>query len=111
MDDMIELKRRMRAVKAQNFYGSIIRDALGAIDLLQDKNIKLRDATAIAERKRIAEAMRNIAAMLHLPGDPQYPGDERHTEKRMLLALADAAEADSWPNVELTGNPRDDHEQ
>ena len=103
MEDMIELKRRMRAVKVQNFYGSIIRDALGAIDLLQDKNIKLRDATAIAERKRIAEAMLNIAAMLHLPDDSQYPGDERHIEKRMLLALADAAEADSWPNTTLTG--------
>ena len=42
MDELIELKRRMQAVKVQNFYGSIIRDALAAIDALQDENISLR---------------------------------------------------------------------
>lgn len=57
------------------------------------------DAAVIAERARIAEAMRNIARVLHLPDAPQYLLDERHTEKRMLLALADATVADSWPNV------------
>ena len=44
MDELIELKRRMRAVKAKNFYGSIIQKALTAIDRLQDENIALRSA-------------------------------------------------------------------
>ena len=44
MSDLIELKRRMAAVKVHNFYGSIIRDALAAIEELQDENIMLRDA-------------------------------------------------------------------
>lgn len=44
MDNLIELKRRMQAVKAQNFYGSIIREALEAIDILQEENIRLREA-------------------------------------------------------------------
>jgi hypothetical protein len=61
------------------------------------------DAAVTAERTRIAEAMRNIVRVLHLPDAPQYLLDERHTEKRMLLALADATVADSWPNVLVTG--------
>ena len=50
-----------------------------------------------AERERIADAMRGIVRLLQLPDAPEYPEDERHTEKRMLLALADATVADSWP--------------
>ena len=42
-DDLIELKRRMQAVKVKNFYGSIVRDALAAIELLQDETIMLRE--------------------------------------------------------------------
>lgn len=58
-----------------------------------------------ADRARIADAMRGLVRMLHLPDKPQYPGDERHTEKRMLLALADATVAASWPNVRAKAEP------
>ena len=37
-----ELKRRMRAVKVKNFYGSIIQDALVELECLEDENISLR---------------------------------------------------------------------
>jgi hypothetical protein len=42
--DLIALKRRMQAVKVQNFYGSIIREALAAVEKIQDENIALREA-------------------------------------------------------------------
>ena len=57
------------------------------------------DAAVVADRARIADAMRRLVRLMRLPDTPQYPGDERHTEKRMLLALADATAEDSWPNV------------
>lgn len=43
-NELIELKRRMQAVKAPNFYGRTIREALTAIDELQDENNRLREA-------------------------------------------------------------------
>lgn len=52
-----------------------------------------------AERARVADGMRGLVRLLRLPDAPQYLGDERHTERRVLLALADATMADSWPNV------------
>jgi hypothetical protein len=54
-----------------------------------------------AARARIADGMRGMVRLLRLPDAPQYPGDERHTEKRVLLALAGATVADSWPNDSL----------
>jgi hypothetical protein len=58
-----------------------------------------------AERSKIAEGMRGLVRLLQLPDAPEYPGDERHTEKRMLLALADATMVDSWPNVRAERAP------
>ena len=43
-NELIELKRRMQAVKTPNFYGRTIREALAAIDELQDENNRLREA-------------------------------------------------------------------
>jgi len=71
----------------------------GADELTGDHIAAWVDAKVQAERTRIAESMRGLVRLLHLPDKPQYPGDERPTEKRMLLALADATVADSWPNV------------
>jgi hypothetical protein len=52
-----------------------------------------------AERLRIAAAMRRLVDILHLPETAEYAGDQRHTERRVLLGLADATENDSWPTV------------
>lgn len=69
----------------------------------QQSSDRAQDAVDLvaAERKRIAEAMRGMVRLLLLPESPQYEGDERHTERRMLLALADAVEADFWPSASM----------
>jgi len=50
-----------------------------------------------AERQRIADGMLRLVQILRLPDAPQYPGDERHTEKRILLAMAEATLSNSLP--------------
>jgi hypothetical protein len=50
-----------------------------------------------AERQRIADGMLRLVQILRLPDAPRYPGDEGHTEKRILLAMAEATLSKSLP--------------